>query len=150
MYKRGSIKERFASKFERGGKDTCWLWRGKPIKSGYGRLNIGGGKKEYAHRLALEFKLGRKIRPGKMATHRCDVKLCVNPRHLREGTGLSNMRECAQRERIHWMKLTASKVKEMRARRREGSTVAELAKRYGVSWNSAKDAVTGRKWSHVV
>jgi HNH endonuclease len=45
------------------------------------------------HRLVLERKLGRPIRPGFHALHHCDNKRCVNPDHLYEGTHKDNMRD---------------------------------------------------------
>jgi hypothetical protein len=52
-----------------------------------------GGKQYKAHRLALERKLGRPIRPGFNALHHCDCKSCVNPDHLYEGTDKDNQRD---------------------------------------------------------
>jgi hypothetical protein len=59
-------------------------WPGLPV-----RVSVKG-KRIYAHRVALERKLGRPINPGFLACHHCDWPSCVNPDHLYEGTRLDN------------------------------------------------------------
>ncbi len=43
-----------------------------------------------AHRVALERKLGRPIKPGFCALHTCENKRCVNHEHLYEGVDKDN------------------------------------------------------------
>ena len=47
----------------------------------------------YANRIALTLHLGRQIRPGHMACHRCDNPPCANPAHLYEGDFKDNARD---------------------------------------------------------
>jgi len=47
---------------------------------------IINGKSHKVHRVALERKLGRPIKPGYLALHTCDNPSCCNPDHLFEGT----------------------------------------------------------------
>jgi hypothetical protein len=63
----------------------------------YGRAWISRGIQIYAHRLALERKLGRPIKPGLCALHTCDCKSCVNPDHLYEGTYTDNLLDAFER-----------------------------------------------------
>jgi hypothetical protein len=51
------------------------------------------GRRRKPHRLALERKLGRPIRPGFGALHTCDYPPCVNMDHLYEGTQKDNVRD---------------------------------------------------------
>jgi hypothetical protein len=74
--------------------ETEWERRSK---DGYGRQG-----NRYAHRVALEEKLGRPLRPGMKALYTCDNPPCVNPEHLYEGTHGQNMRDMIDRGRHPW------------------------------------------------
>lgn len=76
----------------------CWVWTGGVASTGYGRIRVGGRSHD-VHRLALRIALGRPIRPGMFACHRCDNKLCARPRHLYEGTPGENVRDVWERIR---------------------------------------------------
>jgi hypothetical protein len=65
--------------------DSCWLWEGNINDSGYG--NVWNWLGEYfgtrrAHRISLILS-GVKIPKGLVVDHRCRVRRCVNPEHLR-------------------------------------------------------------------
>jgi hypothetical protein len=62
-------------------------WPGYAIRI---RVN---GKRIFAHRLALERKLGRPINPGFLACHHCDWPSCINSDHLYEGTRTYNAQD---------------------------------------------------------
>jgi hypothetical protein len=47
----------------------------------------------------LAEKLGRPIRKGYLACHTCDVRACINPDHLYEGTVTDNNRDTVRRGR---------------------------------------------------
>lgn len=81
-----------------GGPDACWPWTNKNTLRGYGR--IGWMKKRYfAHRLAFLFSSGEDLRDVELVMHTCDNPPCCNPRHLRRGTALENMRDCISKGR---------------------------------------------------
>lgn len=80
----------------------CVLWTGAPNNSGYGvKYVLGSGKArpKYigVHRDALQVRLRRLVREGFDACHHCDVKLCIQPEHLYEGTRAENMRDVLER-----------------------------------------------------
>jgi HNH endonuclease len=54
-------------------------------------------KGQYAHRVVLERKLGRPIKPGYWALHTCDHRSCVNEDHIYEGTRKDNVRDAILR-----------------------------------------------------
>ena len=59
----------------------CWIWRHGKSAQGHGRLNVGKGRSEYAHRFAYEQRHGP-IPPGAAIIHLCGNYSCVNPEHL--------------------------------------------------------------------
>jgi hypothetical protein len=78
----------------------CREWIGNTNNSGYPRLSArccGQVVKLYAHRIALEQKLGRPIRRGFEADHQCVNPLCIEPAHLQEVTQRRNLKLRDQR-----------------------------------------------------
>lgn len=138
-----TISERAEEKFARlaptGEPDACWRWIGYVAPNGYGWLNVGALKIP-AHRFALQ-RAGRPVPKGMDACHTCDVRACVNPRHLYAGTRAQNMADCTSRRRHnkpsgerHWRtRLSDDDVRAMRAARAAGATTVELGRRFGVN-----------------
>ena len=60
--------------------DTCWNWKGKLDKDGYGRF-FYGGKTGKAHRFSHELNIGP-IPKGLTIDHLCRNRRCVRPSHL--------------------------------------------------------------------
>lgn len=133
----------------------CTLWEGSLDTSGYGLKRVGR-KLWKAHRLAWTRANGD-IPEGMQVLHRCDVRACVNVEHLFLGSLADNMadrnakgrqaRLKGERHNLH--KLTDEKVRELRAAWEAGSTVKELASRFGVHPSTAHRAAIRRNWSHV-
>jgi hypothetical protein len=128
---------RFATKIDpSGGVDACHPWRGSRHKFGYGWFRHQG-KTRTAHTVAAELFLGVK---APMILHACDNPSCVNPRHLRGGTNLDNMRDMRERKRqpvgearIGSAKLTDAAATDIRHRIAGGERQGVLAAEYGVS-----------------
>lgn len=72
--------------------EGCWDWMGPRDRAGYGHLSHQG-RAYAAHRLSLEWKIGRPLAPGMMALHTCGRAPCVRPEHLYEGTAAENQRD---------------------------------------------------------
>ncbi len=65
------------------------------------RMLVDGQWKTFTvHRLVLAHKLGRPIKPGYCACHTCDIRNCINPDHLWEGSVKENSRDRFDKGRI--------------------------------------------------
>lgn len=172
---RQTVEERFWQWVNRGGDDDCWLWTGDRSSGGYGRIT-DFWKKRLAHRVSYEIHVGP-IPPGKQVCHRCDVPLCVNPRHLWVGSAKDNSQDAVAKGRHVTQRpvdrrvlrgeenvrsvLTDDDVRAIRlayrpsppGRPKAGAdlsgSLASLASQYGVSKSLVHNIVTRKAWAHV-
>lgn len=136
---------------------TCWLWVGNMDSYGYGQY-WDGERLVLSHRLMYALSIGELVK-GKMILHRCDVRNCVNPKHLYQGTQKDNMRDMVSRgrmadvsgERNPRSKLTLEDVVEIRKivphiNHPVALTHEEIARRYGVSKSTIAQISRGAIW----
>lgn len=137
---------------------TCWLWQGSKDKRGYGRF----GLRHYpflAHRAAWELRKKQRVPRGKHVLHRCDVENCVRFAHFFLGTHDDNMRDMAKKGRAAATSLPEEKnpaaklkrrdVQKMRALRRQGWLLKELAARFSVSVGHVGHITQRDNWRNV-
>jgi hypothetical protein len=144
-----------------GGEDACWPWLGKRgSRSGRGKFTIGsrvdGSRRElFAYRVAYYAHHG--TWPIPVAMHTCDNPICCNPAHIRAGTQADNLRDMYAKgrnrddrgERHPRAIMTERDVCECRRSYQCGITIAELARKHGVVWQTMRAAVRGRSWAHL-
>jgi len=84
----GILPARIARRIEPEPNSGCWLWTGHVERTGYGRVwwNRHQGM---AHRVVYQILNGPI--PEATLDHRCRVRSCVNPAHLRPATQRENI-----------------------------------------------------------
>lgn len=98
---RTTLEERFWKKVDKRGEDECWPWLGDKTANGYGQLAISSPPeprvREYAHRFSYRL---HKREPGKwVIRHMCHNPCCVNPKHLKRGTQVDNIKDMLKAKR---------------------------------------------------
>jgi hypothetical protein len=138
----------------------CRLWIGARDRRGYGRMRRFE-RMHSPHRVALEGKLGRKLKGWEDACHTCDYPQCVEPEHLFAGSRSENMQDANRKGRAKppgsvlrgaanpAAKMTAEKVLDVRARAATGERVKDIADSYGVSRRAVQMIVDRVTWAHV-
>jgi hypothetical protein len=131
-----------------GGPDACRPWTGHLNKvSGYGSVDGGtAGERTYAHRHAYRLSVGD---PGELfVLHRCDNRVCANPKHLFLGTAYDNWLDSIGKGRQTTVvpRLTTD---EVRAIRRSSGRVRDLVRQYPVTETTIRSIRRGLTWRHV-
>lgn len=153
----GDAHQRFWSKVDKRGPDECWPWTGC-TKYGYGQLRQRIGPRSHnkqigipAQRVSYELANGS-ISSERLVQHSCHTSLCVNPKHLVEGThedNMAGMREAGRSlsgARNPRARLSVDDVNDIRRARRNGVILKDLATKYGVDFTTIDYAARGGSW----
>lgn len=131
-----------------GGKNGCLQWQRSPDgANAYVTLKVEGYP--YAHRVAAEEALGRKLRKNECALHECHNPLCClfGPGHIYIGTHKQNVADAIERGTHAQRKLNKQKAREIIAHKNQGLTYREIAPMYGVTRNTVFRICKGIRWA---
>lgn len=101
-------KDKFWSGVSIGGDSECWNWTRGCNTTGYGLFSVRNNNKEWertgrstsqvlAHRVAAALSV--EVNPRDYVMHKCDNRLCCNPKHLQVGTALDNFLDALNKGR---------------------------------------------------
>jgi hypothetical protein len=149
---RRTLADRFWPKVDRRGPEECWPWRAYRKPGGYGAIAAGGRTRPLqAHRVAWILTNGP-IAAGLHVCHRCDNPPCVNPAHLFLGTDADNAADAASKGRVRrgerhpHARLTAARVRWIRAQVAAGVLPRVVARRVGVTARHVRKVADRRAW----
>lgn len=132
----------------------CWIWTQGRSPDGYGKAKFKG-KTWRAHRLAYEL-FCEPVPADKLVMHKCDVPLCVNPRHLMLGTPAENMADKvakgrqAKGEKAGPLAVTADIARRIRAMYVPRKTSQRaIAEQFGLAEITVHRLLKNRTWKHV-
>ncbi len=146
---KAGLEERFWNKVDKSLE--CWNWTASLGGDGYGQFRVEGTIR-LAHRVSYELEYG--AIPSKLCVcHHCDNPPCVRPEHLFLGTRDDNNQDAIRKGRnakgrmVPQAKLTEEQVKSIRLDTRSRR---EIAKEYGLYYNTISKIRTRKLWAHVL
>lgn len=159
------VKEDLAVRFwshvdKSAGSKGHWLWTGLVGENGYGGFQLDG-KKRLAHRVAWELVNGpipyHDSFHGMTVCHSCDVRNCVNPRHLFLGTQAENIKDrdrkgrraSTQGENHPSCFLENEDVLEIRRLADRGVKQMDIADKFNISRGMVSMIVNRKSWKHI-
>ena len=150
-----TMEERFWSLVSRSGGDDCWHWNAYTHPGGYGMMQRSGrGTVDRAHRVSCEIHFGP-IPAGFHVLHRCDVRNCVNPKHLFIGTNADNVADKVKKGRTARVRgtrnglarLSDAQVIGHRCLMDNGSAIKALSRQLSIPRSTLRHIMYRRTWA---
>lgn len=134
------MRELIESRSVRISESGCWIWMASTMGNGYGDFRYGG-RHLLAHRASYEAFIGI-IPDGLHVLHRCDIRCCVNPHHLRLGTNTENIHDCCSKGRN--ARVPNHVVLAIRDAKAAGEKQSQISERFGISQAVVASITSGR------
>lgn len=121
---------------------------------GHVRFSVEG-RDTYAHRVALELKLGRRLGKTELSLHACDNPKCCRDTHLEVGTLFDNAQQAVARGRrrkpgSRYHRLSEADVIQIKLGLYLGHSVLSLSIRFRCGETTVRDIKARRTWTKVV
>ncbi|MEK6884344.1 MAG: HNH endonuclease signature motif containing protein [Nanoarchaeota archaeon] len=150
-------KQRLLKRIEKV-KSGCWIWKRSKTDVGYGHLTFDGIYYS-AHRFSYIIYKGE-IPKGLFVLHKCDNRLCVNPKHLFVGNQSDNMKDCYIKNRHArisvlgqeaWnSKLKDKDVVKIKKLYKMGLIQKKIAEMFNVDRSLISRVINNKRWKHIV
>lgn len=126
----------------------CWLWKeDAPLSGRDSRPTFTfNNRRMLAYRVTYELMTGVDLSSDVILRHKCDNKMCCNPRHLEEGTHQQNMDDMKDRERHGLPHNTVRAIKKLLL---SGELHSEIATKFGVSRQTITAINNEKVYQHV-
>ena len=159
IWHNSTTEQRFLAKLSKKKKNGCIEWKGWIHKhEGYGFLEINN-EVISVHRYAYMLNSGRKIPKHLCVLHKCDNKICCNPKHLFLGTRTTNNKDRARKDRSFRQigeisacaKFTNKEIKKIKKRLLipYHGICADIAREYNVSITTISKIKTNVNWKNI-
>ena len=131
-------------------KDECILWPYAKSHNGYGLSNMLEERR--VHRAVCRQVHGEPPDARSVAMHSCNVRECINPKHLSWGTQKQNVAQAREQGRMKWAGRKKGKLSDddIRAIRRATEAASAIGARFGVSASYVWDIKQGRRCAQVI
>lgn len=128
------------------GPEECWNWAAGTFSHGYGKFSQGikYSLSPYAHIASYQLH-NSDYDLSKFVCHRCDNKLCVNPKHLFLGTAQDNVTDMISKGR-NYHKVSPEEVISIREDTR---TLKLIAEEYNMSHQQVSNIKLRKSWKHI-
>ncbi len=149
---------RFMRSFDKNDESGCWTWNGTSNNAGYPLFSYKG-RMVSASKTAYRLFHKKDIPNGFVVSHSCENVQCVNPEHIfvtsrsklvKNLYATGKMKAPQQKGADNPnAKLSEADVREIRRKKKEGSTHDELAAQFGVTKTTISQIYNRKLWSHI-
>lgn len=135
--------DRFWSRVDKINFGECWQWTFTSNSKGYAFIAFKGI--EYlVHRVSYFYHFSD-FNQTLQINHKCDNRLCVNPKHLYCGTAKQNTKDATDRNKIGKINYEIAEL--IRLDRENGLSQRQLSKKYGLAKSTICSIINNVSWN---